>query len=99
MARQGEIQTKISEIKIIALNKDLKMKHLLFGLAVIIVFYSCNNSNNKIKLQRDAEALKIKAIEQSRIDSLKLVRVDSLASIAWGDANFGMSFNEENRNI
>lgn len=70
------------------------MRHLLFGLAAIIIFYSCNNGNNKIRLQREAEAQKIKAIEQTRIDSLERVRVDSLASIAWGDANFGMSFNE-----
>lgn len=70
------------------------MKHLLFGLAAIITFYSCNNGNNRSRIQNDTEAQKIKAIEQSRIDSLELVRVDSLASIAWGDTNFGMSFNE-----
>jgi len=70
------------------------MKHLLFALATIIIFYSCNNGNNKIRLKSDKEAQKIKAMEQSRIDSLERVRVDSLALIAWGDAKFGMSFNE-----
>ncbi|HZK93583.1 MAG TPA: hypothetical protein VFC67_05200 [Prolixibacteraceae bacterium] len=70
------------------------MKKIFLGIASTILFFSCNNGNNKSTIQNDKEVQKLKAIEQSRIDSLEQVRVDSLALIAWGDANFGMSLKE-----
>lgn len=70
------------------------MKHLFLGLAVIIAFFSCNNVNNKSKIQLDTEAQRLRLKEQSRLDSLEKVRIDSLALFAWADAKFGMSLKE-----
>lgn len=70
------------------------MKSTFLSIALISVLISCNNGQNKSVIQDNTEAQRLKALEQSRIDSLERVQIDSLALIAWGDANFGMTFKE-----
>lgn len=72
------------------------MSKILLLIAAALLITSCNN---KAKEQTESQESKkqLTALEKRELeiqDSLKKVKVDSLAMIAWGDAKFGMSMKE-----
>lgn len=68
------------------------MKHLLYIILFAILTSGCNYKQKKIKEQERLDS--IAKIEKEMQDSIEKIRIDSLASIAWGDAKFGMSIKE-----
>lgn len=82
------------------------MKNILLFAFVMLLLSGCNINNQKQKNQERQDSLarvekrkqdsiaRIKKRKQEIEDSLRLIRIDSLALIAWGDAKFGMSKKE-----
>lgn len=68
------------------------MKHSLYILLFAILAFGCDHKQKKINEQQRLDS--IAKIEKEKQDSIKKIRIDSLTSIAWGDAKFGMSIKE-----
>ena len=72
------------------------MKKILLLLTTILLTIGCNQKQKEqVVSQESNPQLTAAEIRNQEIqDSLKKVRNDSLALIAWGDAKFGMSMKE-----
>ena len=86
------------EQKVSKLNKSRssKLKKVLLFLLTMLLTISCNQkTKEQVGTQEAKPQLTVAEIRNREIqDSLKKVKNDSLALIAWGDVKFGMSMKE-----
>ena len=71
------------------------MRKVLLILATTLLTISCNHEQKEQTESPQTKTLTATEIRNQEIqDSLKQVKTDSLALIAWGDAKFGMTMEE-----
>lgn len=71
------------------------MKKLAAAFILIICTISCNHRNKGESISQYSDSIiEIEKRNQEIQDSLNEARIDSLSSIAWGTAKFGMSIKE-----
>lgn len=71
------------------------MRKILLLLATTLLTISCNHKPKEQVEHPQTKTFTATEIRNQEIqDSLKQVKTDSLASIAWGDAKFGMTMKE-----
>lgn len=71
------------------------MRKVLLILATTLLTISCNHKQKEQTESPQTKTLTATEIRNQEIqDSLKQVKTDSLALIAWGDAKFGMTMEE-----
>ena len=71
------------------------MKKVLLLLPMMLITISCNHKQKEQTESPQTKTLTATEIRNQDIqDSLKQVKTDSLALIAWGDAKFGISMKE-----
>ena len=71
------------------------MRKVLLILPMMLITISCNHKQKEQTESPQTKTLTATEIRNQEIqDSLKQVKTDSLALIAWGDAKFGMTMKE-----
>ena len=71
------------------------MRKVLLLLPMMLITISCNHKQKEQTESPQTKTLTATEIRNQEIqDSLKQVKTDSLALIAWGDAKFGMTMKE-----
>ncbi|WP_195740183.1 hypothetical protein [Bacteroides thetaiotaomicron] len=71
------------------------MRKVLLLLPMMLIKISCNHKQKEQTESPQTKTLTATEIRNQEIqDSLKQVKTDSLALIAWGDAKFGMTMKE-----
>ena len=71
------------------------MRKVILILPMMLITISCNHKQKEQTESPQTKTLTATEIRNQKIqDSLKQVKTDSLALIAWGDAKFGMTMKE-----
>ena len=71
------------------------MRKVILLLPMMLITISCNHKQKEQTESPQTKTLTATEIRNQKIqDSLKQVKTDSLALIAWGDAKFGMTMKE-----
>ena len=71
------------------------MRKVMLILPMMLITISCNHKQKEQTESPQTKTLTATEIRNQKIqDSLKQVKTDSLALIAWGDAKFGMTMKE-----